>query len=147
MGLGLWKTEAREEEAASAEREEEPIQRPLEAPTSALDTCWGVFGFYVRSLSLRVNSPWLPALTSHRANECRASGEARACDSVFVEWSEARWGHCQLEAGMPGPGLAPGSARPATGLGKEDLGAEPEPGALCKRKVNILDWRPGKAVF
>lgn len=48
---------------------------------------------------------------------------------------------------MPGPGLAPGSARPATGLGKGGLEAVPEPGALRKRKVNILDWRVGKAVF
>lgn len=117
------------------------------AVTSVLDTCCSVFGFYVRSLLLRVNSPQLPALTSQRANERRASGDASACYSVFVEWSKARWRHCQFEARVPGPGLAPGSARPATGLGKGELGAEPEPGALCKRKVNILDWRPGKAVF
>lgn len=115
--------------------------------TSVLDTCWRVFGFCVRSLLLRVNFPWSPALTSQQANDCRASGDARACYSAFVERSKARWRPCQLKARMPEPGLAPGSARPATGLGMEELGAEPEPGVLCKRKVNILDWRPGKTVL
>ena len=95
----LREIESREEEAGSAEREKEHTQRHLEAPTSALDTCWAVFGFYVRSLLLRVNSSWLPALTSQHANERGASGDARACYSVFVEWSRARWRRCQLEGG------------------------------------------------
>lgn len=66
---------------------------------------------------------------------------------MFVEWSKARWRHCQLEARIPRPALTPGSARPATDLGKGELGAESGPEALCETKVDILDWTGGKAVF
>lgn len=65
---------------------------------------------------------------------------------MFVEWNKARQRHCQLEARIPALALAPGSARPTTGLGKKP-GAEPGPGAACERKVSTLDWRLGKAMF
>ena len=67
---------------------------------------------------------------------------------MFVEWSEAGWRRCQSEARIPGPALAPGSARPATGLGREGLGAA-ELGALCGGKVNALggqESREGRAL-
>lgn len=54
-------------------------------PTSALDTCWGVFGVYMRNPLLQGKFSLVAALISQRANEHRASGDVRACYLVFVE--------------------------------------------------------------
>lgn len=123
------------EEAGSGE-ERGMFSEAVGGPNSALDPCWGVFGFSVRSLLLQVNAPWSPALTSQRADERAASGGAGACYLVFVSG-------VRLVEALPVRG-GDTRAGPGTGLGQEELGAEPGPGALWERKVMVLDWRPGR---
>lgn len=92
------------EHKAGLGRKSAHFWRHLEPPSPALDTCWGVFGFYREDCCRRVNSPWLSALISQCANEhsVHRGGDARACYLVFVEWvCWARWRRCQLEARMP----------------------------------------------
>ena len=101
--------EREEERAGSVEREKERFQKYLEAqPLHSLPAgvCLASQG---EACCCRVNSPWLPALTSQCANESRTSGDARACYLAFVEWSRVGWRCCQSDK-ESGLALGPRSA-------------------------------------
>lgn len=94
----------------------------------------------------RVNSPWLPALTSQRANECRASGDSRACYLVLIDWSKARWRHCQLEARIPGQ-LWHLALQDQPQAGERKNGSRSRARSSMWEEAEYTDWRPGKAMF
>lgn len=103
------------------------------------DFCWGVFGFFVRSLLLQVNVFWSFVFIFQRADERVVLGGVGVCYLVFVsgvrlvEVLLVRGGDIRVGFGI--------------GLGQEELGVELGLGVLWERKVMVLDWRLGRQCF